>query len=270
MASATKSSTRSAAKATPASRRIDERIAGLGDWRGRTLARLRAAIRRADPAVVEEWKWNVPVWSRDGILCTGETYKSVVKLTFARGAALSDPAGLFNASLEGRTRRAIDVREGEMPDAKAFQALLRAAVAFNAAKGSPPALLAGGNPQIPKGDGAAPVRAYLAAVPGWKRDVARRIDRLVVRTVPGVQKAVRWNSPFYGVEGRGWFLSLHCFTKFLRVTFLRGASLKPPPPGASKVSGVRYLDLREDEPFDEARLARWIRQAAKQPGDPLF
>lgn len=122
---------------TSASQLIDERIAQLGDWRGATLARLRGLIRQSLPDVVEEWKWRgVPVWSRDGIICTGETYKSVVKLTFAKGAALDDPAGLFNASLEGNTRRAIDIRESETIDADAFQALIRAAAALNASSRS--------------------------------------------------------------------------------------------------------------------------------------
>jgi len=112
-------------------RRIDERIAQLGDWRGKTLARLRALIKQADPGVVEEWKWSVPVWSHDGIICTGETYKSAVKLTFAKGASVDDPSGLFNSSLEGNTRRAIDFREGEKVDEKAFKTLVRAAVAVN-------------------------------------------------------------------------------------------------------------------------------------------
>ncbi len=116
----------------PASRRIDERIAGLGDWRGAALGRMRTLIREADPDVEEEWKWmGVPVWSHDGIVCTGESYKSTVKLTFAKGASLEDPAGLFNSSLEGSTRRAIDIREGEEVDAAAFKALVRAAVALN-------------------------------------------------------------------------------------------------------------------------------------------
>jgi hypothetical protein len=118
----------------PASELIDEKIAGLGDWRGETLRRMRKLIHEADPDVVEEWKWmGTPVWSHDGILCTGETYKSVVKLTFAKGASLKDPAKLFNASLEGNTRRAIDIHEGEEVAADAFKALLRAAIAFNAA-----------------------------------------------------------------------------------------------------------------------------------------
>ena len=117
-----------------ASDMIDQRIAELGDWRGEVLGRLRALIQAADPEVVEEWKWNVPVWSHDGILCTGETYKKAVKLTFAKGAALDDPAGLFNSSLEGNTRRAIDFPEGGKIDDKAFQALIRAAVAWNQGK----------------------------------------------------------------------------------------------------------------------------------------
>ena len=113
---------------------IDQRIADLDDWRGETLSRLRGLIRQADPEVVEEWKWRgVPVWSHQGIICTGETYKSVVKMTFAKGAALDDPARLFNASLEGNTRRAIDIREGEAIDEEALKALIRAAVALNGA-----------------------------------------------------------------------------------------------------------------------------------------
>jgi len=123
---------KSVAQKGPApSQLIDGRINELGDWRGKTLGRLRALIKEADPAVVEEWKWSVPVWSHDGLICTGETYKSVVKLTFARGAALQDPSGLFNSSLEGNTRRAIDVREGEKIDEKALKALVRAAVTLN-------------------------------------------------------------------------------------------------------------------------------------------
>jgi len=129
-----------------------------------------------------------------------------------------------------------------------------------------PALLAGGNPQIAKADGDAPVRAYIAAMPGWKSDVGRRLDALIVRTVPGVRKAVKWNSPFYGVEGEGWFLSLHCFTKYVKVAFFRGTTLRPVPPGASKHQDVRYLDIREDDRLDEEQMASWIRQAASISG----
>ncbi|WP_340559361.1 DUF1801 domain-containing protein [Streptomyces sp. GSL17-111] len=133
-----------------------------------------------------------------------------------------------------------------------------------------PRLLSGGNPQIPKGDGPAAVQAYLDAMPGWKRDVGRRLDALVVRTVPDVRKAVRWNSPFYGVEGDGWFLSFHCFTRYVKVTWLNGSSLDPRPPGASKHDQVRYLDIHEDDVLDEELLESWIRQAVELPGDPLF
>ena len=129
-----------------------------------------------------------------------------------------------------------------------------------------PTLLSGGNPQIAKADGDAPVKAYIAAMPGWKRDVGRRLDALIARTVPDVRKAVKWNSPFYGIEGQGWFLSLHCFTSYIKVGFFRGASLRPLPPGVSKQKDVRYLDIREKDPLDEEQLAVWIRQAAALPG----
>jgi hypothetical protein len=123
---------KTAPAAASASAQIDARIASLGDWRGPMLARLRAIIRGADPGIVEEWKWSVPVWSHGGIVCTGETYKKAVKLTFAKGASLPDPAGLFNSSLEGKVRRAIDFHEGDEPDEKALTALVRAAIALNA------------------------------------------------------------------------------------------------------------------------------------------
>ena len=272
-----------------ASRNIDKRIRDLGGWKGETLARVRALIREADPGIVEEWKWvkptnpGVPVWSHDGIVCTGESYAKAVKLTFARGAALPDPKGLFNASLEGNTRRAIDIHEGETIDARAFKALVKAAVALNTggktgakagAKAKPAAkpkkvvLLSGGNPQIAKADGDAPVQAYIAASPGWKRDFGARLDALIERTVPGVRKAVKWNSPFYGVEGKGWFLSTHVFNRYVKVTFFAGASLRPVPPGAGKDKNVRWIDVHEDD-FDEAQMAKWVKQAAALPGwDP--
>jgi hypothetical protein len=132
--------------------------------------------------------------------------------------------------------------------------------------GKKPALLSGGNPQISKADGAAPVQAYLAAMPGWKREVGRRLDALVVRNVPDVRKAVKWNSPFYGVEGRGWFLTFHCFTNYVKVAFFRGAALRPPPPGESRTPDVRYLDIHEEDQIDEDLLGRWIRQGSKLPG----
>ena len=133
-------------------------------------------------------------------------------------------------------------------------------------KSGKPALLSGGNPRIAKAGGDGPVQAYIAAMPGWKRDVGRRLDAIVTRAVPGVRKAVKWNSPFYGMEGRGWFLSFHVFTKYVKVAFFNGASLRPPPPGDSKSENTRYLDVHEDDRLDEARFARWVKQAARLPG----
>ena len=127
-------------------------------------------------------------------------------------------------------------------------------------------LLSGGNPQIAKAEGDAPVKAFIAAMPGWKRRIGRSLDTLIIRNVPNVQKAVKWNSPFYGIEGRGWFLALHTFTNYVRLGFFRGASLRPVPPGASKVKGTRYLDIHEDDTLDEAQVAAWMRQAAALPG----
>jgi hypothetical protein len=132
-----------------------------------------------------------------------------------------------------------------------------------------PALLAGGNPQIAKADGDAPVQAYIAAMPGWKRDVGRRLDALIVRTVPGVRKAVKWNTPFYGIEGQGWFLGFHCFTKYVKVAFFRGTSLRPVPPGESKSKDTRYLDIHEDDKLDEAQFAAWVKQASQLPGERM-
>jgi len=132
-----------------------------------------------------------------------------------------------------------------------------------------PALLSGGNPQIAKGDGDAPVQAYIAAMPGWKSEVGRRLDALIVRTVPGVHKAVKWNSPLYGVEGQGWFLGLHCFTKYVKVAFFRGTSLRPVPPGESKSKDTRYLDIHEGDLLDEAQFAAWVKQASQLPGEKM-
>ena len=129
-----------------------------------------------------------------------------------------------------------------------------------------PKLLSGGNPQIAKAEGDAPVQAYIAALPGWKSTAGRRLDKLIEQTVPGVNKAVKWNSPFYGVEGQGWFLSFHVFTRYIKVTFFRGAQLKPLPPVGSKDPKTRYVHIEEDEKVDEAQLADWIRQAAAIPG----
>ena len=127
-------------------------------------------------------------------------------------------------------------------------------------------LLSGGNPRIAKADGDEPVQAYIAAMPGWKREMGRRLDALIERSVPGVRKAVKWNSPFYGVEGQGWFLSFHVFTKYVKVAFFRGTALRPLPPGGSKMKDTRYLDIHEGDRLDEAQMAAWLRQAAAIPG----
>ncbi len=258
--------------------------ASLEDWREEALARMRALILEAEPKMIEERKWRkasnamagVPVWSHNGIVCTGEVYKKVVKLTFAQGAKIADPSGLFNSSLEGNTRRAIDIPEGAQFDARAFKALVKAAVAQNgspakkvkpgAKETKPVKLLSGGNPQIAKADGDAPVQAFIAAMPGWKHDLGKRLDAIIVRNVPNVRKAMRWNTPFYGVEGQGWFLGFHCMTKYVKVAFFRGTSLQPVPPVESKQKAVRYLDIHEGDALDEAQMTTWVKQAAALPG----
>lgn len=149
---------------------------------------------------------------------------------------------------------------------KSTKVARKAAAKRGAAK---PKLLSGGNPQIAKEYGDAPVQAYIAAMPGWKRAIGRRLDALITRSAPGVSKAVKWNSPFYGLEGQGWFLSFHCFKKYIKVAFFRGTSLRPVPPGTSKQKEVRYLDLREDDEFDEAQIAAWVKQASRLPGERM-
>ncbi len=138
-----------------------------------------------------------------------------------------------------------------------------------AGEAAKPALLSGGNPQIAKGYGDAPVQAYIAAMPGWKSDAWRRLDALIVRTVPGVRKAVKSNSPLYGIEDQGWFLSVHCFTRYIKVAFFRGAALRPVPPGESRHKDVRYFHIHEDDQIDEAQFATWVKQASQLPGERM-
>jgi hypothetical protein len=153
---------------------------------------------------------------------------------------------------------------------KATKAAKKAAVKpVEAQKEKKVVLLSGGNPQIAKGEGDAPVQAYIAAMPGWKSDLGRRLDALIVRTVPGVRKAVKWNSPFYGVEEKSWFLNFHCFTKYVKVAFFRGTSLRTMPPGSSKHNEVRYLDIYEDDQLDEAQFTDWVKQASRLPGERM-
>ena len=135
--------------------------------------------------------------------------------------------------------------------------------------GGKPVLLSGGNPQIPKGEGDAPVQAFIAASPGWKQKIVRRLDELIVKAVPDVAKAVKWNSPFYGIGDQGWFLSFHCFTRYIKVTFFRGTSLDPVPPVGSKHKDVRYFHIHEGEDLDEALFAGWVKQASKLPGERM-
>ncbi len=142
-------------------------------------------------------------------------------------------------------------------------------VAAKPGRTTKPKLLSGGNPQIAKSYGDAPVQAYIAAMPGWKRDVGRHLDTLITRAVPGVNKAVKWNSPFYGIEGYGWFLSFHCFAKYVKVAFFRGASLDPVPPGKSKMKEVRYLDIHEDDALNDRQFAAWLKQASELPGEHM-
>ncbi|MBO9710355.1 MAG: DUF1801 domain-containing protein [Caulobacter sp.] len=132
-----------------------------------------------------------------------------------------------------------------------------------------PALLSGGNPQIPKGYGDGPVQAYIAAMPGWKRDLGQRLDALIVEAVPETTKAVKWNSPFYGLDGQGWFLSFHCFNRYVKVAFFKGAALDPIPPGASKQADVRYLDIHEADTLDEPLFSSWVSQASRLPGERM-
>jgi hypothetical protein len=138
-----------------------------------------------------------------------------------------------------------------------------------AAKPGEPVLLSGGNPQIPKGDGDSPVQAYIAAMPGWKQEVGRRLDALIVRAVPDVRKAVKWNSPLYGADDDGWFASFHCFDRYVKMTFFRGTSLDPVPPVSSKTPETRYFHIHEDDDLDEKQLTAWFRQASELPGEKL-
>ena len=147
--------------------------------------------------------------------------------------------------------------------------MIRNPAKAEAEKAATPKLLSGGNPQIAKGYGDAPVQAYIAAMPGWKSAVGRRLDAIIVQAVPGVQKAVKWNSPFYGMEGEGWFLSFHVFARYIKVAFFRGASLSPVPPGTSKQKEVRYLDIHEDDTLDEGQFADWVKQASRLPGERM-
>ena len=259
-----------------ASERIDARLAELDDWRGVRLAEFRQLIHEAEPDVAEEWKWRgSPVWEYNGILLVGDAFKNKVKLTFHSGAMLRDAGKVFNAGFDGNKWRTIDSFEGDEIDKTGFKKLVREAVSYNTkqrlakSKGGlvdgKPVLLSGGNPQIPKSEGDGPVQAYIAAIPRWKSDLARRLDEIIVANVPDVRKAMRWNSPFYGVESRGWFVSYHVFSRYVKVTFLNGASLVPVPSGGGKDPDARWVDVYEGE-LNEEQMTEWVRQSAGLPG----
>ncbi len=268
----------------PASRLIDQRIRDLGGWRGETLARMRALILEADPEMTEEWKWmgtSGLVAPRDclhrggvhegreaHVRPGGQDPRPIAPLQFQLGRqhAKGDRHPRRGEGRRGRVQGAREGRGGpEWPAGEEGQARCEGQ-AVKVRKGEKVVLLSGGNPQIAKADGDAPVQAYIAAMPGWKRDLGKRLDALIVRNVPNVRKAVKWNSPFYGIEGQGWFLSFHVFTHYVKVTFFRGTSLRPVPPGASKDKDTRYIDIHEGDELDEAQMATWVKQAAALPG----
>ena len=206
--------------------------------------------------------------------------RTLKKSTSAKKASTTNAAGKparkAAKSSTGKTSKTASASARKTAKTPARTAAKKTAAATSkrvskASKGSAdtkPVLLSGDNPQIPKGEGDAPVQAYIAAIPGWKQDIARRIDKLVERTVPDVKKAVKWNSPFYGLDGKTWFLSLHCFTRYVKVTFFRGTSLRPVPPGESKTKETRYLDVPE-EGFDEKQFTDWVKQASRLPGEKM-
>ena len=170
---------------------------------------------------------------------------------------------------EASKKSAKTAKKAAAKAAKPRKAAPKATKSKGRAAAAKPALLSGGNPQIAKAYGDAPVQAYIAAMPGWKSGVGRRLDALIARTVPGVCKAVKWNSPLYGVEDQVWFLGIHCFTKYIKVAFFRGAALRPLPPGESKQKDVRYLDIREDDQINEKQFTDWVKQASRLPGERM-
>ena len=185
-----------------------------------------------------------------------EARKSVAKQPATRKAATKQAAAKKRSSAKAAAGKA------------AIGTLAKPARAGSAA-GKAPVLLSGGNPQIAKGEGDAPVQAYIAAMPGWKRAVGQRLDALIVEAVPNAHKAVKWNSPFYGIRGEGWFLSFHCFDRYIKLAFFRGTSLRPMPPEPSKTAHTRYLHVYENQPFDQAQFLAWAEQASRLPGERM-
>jgi hypothetical protein len=250
------------------------------------LREVRKTMKSALPGAEEGIRWGVP-WYKDGGPIAGfAAYKNHVGLVFWLDELQTKVRRLLAEQGYTSGKRTLQIRFDQKVPAAAIRQILKAQAkmsevrskgvrnkrsrASGKARVPPPAkerqakLLTGGNPQIAKADGEAPVQAYITAMPGWKRDVGRRLDALIVRTVPSVRKAVKWNSPFYGVEGQGWFLAFHVFTRYVKVTFFQGTSLRPVPPGGTG-EDARWIDIRERD-LDEARMATWVQQAAALPG----
>jgi hypothetical protein len=240
---------------------IDEYIKALPADVRPILKKIRATIRAAAPGSTEAISYGMPAFRLDGIVIYFAAFKAHIGLY----PPVSGDAGLMKAIApyagpKGNLKFPLDV---PIPYALITR-IVRARVKHATAKAKPVKLLSGGNPQIAKADGAAPVQAYIAAMPGWTRGIGKRLDSLIVRRVPSVRKAVKWNSPFYGIEGQGWFLSFHTFTNYVKVTFFRGTSLQPVPPGGTG-KDARWIDVHKDD-LDEAQMVTWIRQAAGLPG----
>jgi len=192
-------------------------------------------------------------------------HHAVAAVAFSPGKAKPKAKGTLNAG-QPRTRKSTTKTKRSAKAAAKAKPGGGEAKPIKVRKGEKVVLLSGGNPQIAKADGDAPVHAYIAAMPGWKRDLGRQLDALIVRAVPNVRKAVKWNTPFYGIEGQGWFLGFHVFTHFVKAASFRGTSLRPVPPGASKGKDTRYIDIHDGDQLDEAQMATWVKQAAALPG----
>lgn len=197
--------------------------------------------------------------------------QAAVKSVEARKSAAKQPATRKAATKQAAAKQAVAKKRSSAKAAagKAAIGTLAKPARANSAAGKAPVLLSGGNPQIAKGEGDAPVQAYIAAMPGWKRAVGQRLDALIVEAVPNAHKAVKWNSPFYGIRGEGWFLSFHCFDRYIKLAFFRGTSLRPMPPEPSKTAHTRYLHVYENQPFDQAQFLAWAEQASRLPGERM-
>ena len=260
---------------------VDDYIAAQPAAARPVLERVRATLRKALPGATEGISYRIPVYRLDGrmvLYFAGfqrhySIYPASARLRATLGkelAGLVHNKATIRFPLDKAVPTRLIARIAKLRAAEAARigiakkSAARRGAARAAARPSKPALLAGGNPQIAKANGNAPVQAYIAAMPGWKRDVGRRLDALIVRNVPCVRKSVRWNSPFYGIDGQGWFLGFHVFTRYVKVTFFRGTSLRPVPPGGTGKE-ARWIDIHEDD-LDEAQMASWTKQAAAIPG----